>query len=89
MNNMKDVPKYITSIRIQPEDAKNINISIGFEKDGAMMVNFQDTAALEQDSTYINDDAYPNSAIMAHGKYEMWISMFTRHVTPCIDDQSE
>ena len=86
---MKDVPKYITSIQIQANESRNINISLGFEKNGAMMLNFQDTAELEQDSSYINEAAYPNSAIMTHGKYAMWISMFTRHVKPCIDDQLE
>lgn len=86
---MKDAPKYITSIQIQANEAKNINVSLGFEKNGTMMVNFQDTAELEQDSSYINDDAYPNSASQAHGKYAMWLSMFTRHLKPCIDDESE
>ena len=84
---MKEVPKYITSIQIQPNESKNINISLLFEKNGAMMLNFQDTAELGQDSPYINEAAYPNSAIMAHGKYSMWLSMFTRHVKPCFNDQ--
>jgi len=44
----------------------------GFEKNGTMMLNFQDTAELEQDSSYLNEAAYPNSAIMAYGKYAMW-----------------
>lgn len=86
---MKEVPKYITSIQIQADETKNINISLGFEKNGAMMLNFQDTAELGQDSTYMNETAYPNSAIMAYGKYAMWLSMFTRHVQPCNDDQLE
>lgn len=86
---MKDVPKYITSIQIQANESRNINISLGFEKNGAMMLNFQDTAELEQDSSYINEAAYPNSAIIDHGKYAMWLSMFTRHVKPCNDDQFE
>jgi hypothetical protein len=78
---MKEVPKYITSIQIQANG--NLNISLGFEKNGAMILNYQDTAQLDQDSKYINEAAYPNSAIMTHGKYAMWLSMFTRHVNPC------
>jgi len=85
---MKEIPKYITSIQIQANEAGNLNISLGFEKNGAMILNFQDTAELEQDSKYINEAAYPNSAIMTHGKYAMWLSMFTRHVQPCNDDES-
>ncbi len=85
---MKEVPKYVTSIQIQTNEAGNLNISLGFEKNGAMILNFQDTAELDQDSKYINEAAYPNSAIMAHGKYAMWLSMFTRHVQPCNDDES-
>jgi len=77
---MKEVPKYITSIQIQGNETKNLNVSLGFEKNGTIMLNFQDTAELEQDSSYINEAAYPNSAIMTHGKYAMWLSMFTRHV---------
>lgn len=84
---MKEVLKYITSIQIQGNETRNINIALGFEKNGVMMVNFQDTAELGQDSSYINEAAYPNSALMAHGKYTMWLSMFTRHVTPCNNDQ--
>ena len=83
---MKEVPKYITSIQLQANETKNINISLGFEKNGTMMLNFQDTAELEQDSTYLNEAAYPNSAVMVYGKYSMWLSMFTRHVKP-YDDQ--
>ena len=84
---MKEVPKYITSIQIQANEMRNINISLGFEKNGAMMLNFQDTAELEQDSSYLNEAAYPNSAVMVYGKYAMWLSMFTRHVKPHDDDQ--
>jgi len=87
--NMKEVPKYITSIQIQANESGNLSASLVFEENGAMMLNFQDTAELEQDSSYINEAAYPNSAIMAHGKYAMWLSMFTRHVRPCNYDKSE
>ena len=86
---MKEVPKYITSIQIQPNETKNINISLGFEKNGAMMLNFQDTAELEQDSSYLNEAAYPNSAVMVYGKYSMWLSMFTRHVKSCNDNSQK
>jgi len=86
---MKEVPKYITSIQIQANETRNINVSLVFEKNGAMMLNFQDTAELGQDSSYINEAAYPNSAIMVYGKYAMWLSMFTRHVKPYNDDQLE
>lgn len=67
---MKEVPKYITSIQIQANEMRNINISLGFEKNGAMMLNFQDTAELEQDSSYLNEAAYPNSAVMVYGSMQ-------------------
>ena len=38
---MKGVPKYITSIQIQPNETKNINISLVFQENGAMMLIFR------------------------------------------------
>lgn len=84
---MKDVPKYITSIRIETNGTEYISISVGFEKNGVMRLNFQDTARLDQDSRYIYEAAYPNSGIIASGKYELWLSMFTRNIKPSIDDE--
>ncbi len=86
---MKAVPKYITSIQIPAMDTGDLNISLGFEKNGTMMLNYQDTAYLDQDSKYINEAAYPNTGIISYGKYEMWLSMFTRHLKPCNDNELE
>lgn len=77
---MKGVLNCITSIQIQPGNNSNLNVSLGFDKKGAIIVSFQDPAKLEQDTSAINDDAYPNSGLMVFGKYAMWLSMFTRHI---------
>ena len=71
--------RYITSVQIQNQNAELLNISLGFEKNGAMRLYFQDAAELGQDSGYINETSFPNSGLMAQGKYSMWLSMFTRH----------
>lgn len=84
---MENVPKYITSIQIQAKEAENLNVSIGFERNGAMRLCYQDTAELGQDSTYINETAFPNSGILVHGMYSMWLSMFSRHLPQCDDDE--
>ncbi len=78
--------RYITSVQIQNQQAKDINISLGFEKDGAMRLCFQDTAELGQDSNYINETSFPNSGLISYGKYSMWLSMFGRHVRQFFDD---
>lgn len=78
MSNMKNVPRYI--IQIQNQQAEELSISLGFEQNGAMRLCFQDTAELEQDSNYINENSFPNSGLKAYGKYSLWISMFSRHV---------
>ncbi len=77
---MKEVLKCITSIQIQPRNDVNLNVSLGFDNKGNIIVNFQDPAKLEQDTSAINDDAYPNTGLMVFGKYAMWLSMFTRHI---------
>ena len=82
---MKEVPKYITSVKVQNTEM-DMNISLGFEKNGAMRMYFQDTAELEQDQKYINEASFPNSGIMSKGKYSMWLSMFSRHVKPFFED---
>ncbi len=78
--------RYITSIRIQNPQVKDLSVSLGFEKNGVMRLCFQDTVELGQDSNYINETAFPNSGLMSHGKYSMWLSMFTRHVSQSFDD---
>jgi hypothetical protein len=60
--------------------------SLGFEKNGNRRLCFQDTAELGQDSNYINQDSFPNSGLMVHGKYTMWLSMFGRHIQ-AFDDE--
>ncbi len=83
-NNMNKTPRYISSFKIKNLQKKDI--SLGFEKNGAIRLYFQDTAELEQDSNYINETAYPNSGLMVHGKYSMWLSMFSRHVKQSFED---
>ena len=82
---MKEVPKYITSVKVQNTEM-DMNISLGFEKNGAMRMYFQDTAELEQDQKYINEASFPNSGIISKGKYSMWLSMFMRNVKPYVSD---
>jgi len=78
---MKDISKYVTSVRIQTKENNHHNISIGLERNGDMRLCFQDTAELGQNSTYINEASFPNSGILVHGMYSMWLSIFTRHMT--------
>lgn len=80
------VIRYITSVQIQNPKTEHLNISLGFEKSGAMRLYFQDTAELGQDSNYINETSFPNSGLLAHGKYSMWLSMFSRHVRQSFED---
>lgn len=78
----------ITSVQIESDnEGVGLNVSLGFEKNGAMVLNFQDPAEMNQDNNYINKDAFPNSGIMTHGKYSMWLSMFTRHVKTCDNEK--
>ncbi len=83
---MKEVPRYIASIQIQNQQTDQLNISLGFEKNGAMRLCLQDTAELGQDSNYINETSFPNSGLMSHGKYSMWLSMFGRHIKQSFED---
>lgn len=80
-------PRYITSFQVQNSQPDGLNISLGCEGNGTMRLCFQDTAELGQDSNYINESAFPNSGMMAHGKYSMWLSMFGRLVRPLEDDE--
>ncbi len=85
---MKGIPRYITSIQIQAIEENYVKISLGFEKNGTIRLNIQDTSRLDQDSRYMSEAAYPNSGVIAHGKYELWLSMFTRLLRPIVyDDQ--
>ncbi|MCZ7356895.1 MAG: hypothetical protein O8C66_14445 [Candidatus Methanoperedens sp.] len=78
--------KYITSFQIQSQETKHINISLGFERNGSIGLYFQDTAELGQDSNYINETSFPNSGLLASGKYSLWLSMFSRHVKMSFED---
>ena len=86
MNNSKHILKYITSVRVGDRGNDQINVSLGFEKNGSIGMYLQDTAELDQDSTYINEIAFPNSGLLATGKYSLWISMFSRHIQTCMAD---
>lgn len=83
---MKKVPRYLTSVPIQNHQTEFMKISLGFDMNGAMGLYFGDTAELDQDSNYINEASFPNSGLLANGKYSMWISMFTRHILPTFED---
>ncbi len=80
------VPKYIASVQIQNPQSTDLKVSLGFEENGAMRLCFQDTAELGQDSNYINETSFPNSGLISHGKYSMWLSMFGRHARQSFDD---
>lgn len=79
------VPRFIASVQIQNQHAEMLKISLGFERNGAMRLCFQDTVELGQDSGYINENSFPNSGSMLYGKYSMWVSMFTRHTEQTFD----
>ena len=83
---MSKIPRYFSSVKIKNQQKEHQDMSLGFEKNGAMRLYFQDTAELEQDSNYINETAYPNSGLIVHGKYSMWVSMFSRHVKQSFED---
>jgi len=82
---MKCIPKYISSVPIQNQQTQSMKISLGSDKSGTIGLYFGDTSELDQDSNYINEEAFPNSGFIANGKYTMWLSMFTRHIT-CDDE---
>jgi hypothetical protein len=84
---MKCIPKYISSVTIQNQQTQYMKISLGSDKNGTIGLYFGDTSELDQDSNYINEEAFPNSGFIAKGKYTMWLSMFTRHMTSDNDDQ--
>ncbi len=83
---MKQVPRYIASVFIQNQQTKYMNVSLGFDKNGTIGLYFGDTAELNPDSNYINDDSFPNSGLMASGMYSMWLLMFMRHVIQDYDE---
>ncbi len=83
---MNTVPRYFSSVKIKNQQKDYRDISLGFEKNGAMRLYFQDTAELGQNSDYINETAYPNSGLMVYGMYSMWVSMFSRHVKQSFED---
>ncbi|MFZ3060527.1 MAG: hypothetical protein WA102_12430 [Candidatus Methanoperedens sp.] len=83
---MNKIPRYFSSVKIKNQQTEYPDISLGFEKNGAMRLYFQDTAELEQDSNYINETAYPNSGLMVYGMCSMWLSMFSRHVKQSFED---
>ncbi len=83
---MKYIPRYFTSVPIQNQQTKCMNISLGFDKNGDIGVYFQDTVELGQDSNYINEYSFPNCGSLAGGKYSMWLSMFYRHVKTAFED---
>lgn len=83
---MKQVPRYIASVPVQNQHVEHMNISLGFDKNGKMGLYFQDASELGQDSGYINATSFPNSGLLANGKYSMWYSMFSRHVKLYFED---
>jgi hypothetical protein len=54
-----------------------------------MRLYFQDTAELGQDSGYINESSFPNSGLLACGKYSLWLSMFCRHIQTIEEEADE
>ncbi|MDP2841473.1 MAG: hypothetical protein Q8O17_04270 [Candidatus Methanoperedens sp.] len=86
---MKNIPRYIASIPVQNPETEQMNISLGFDETGKIELYCGDTAELGQDSSYINKDSFPNSGLLACGKYSMWLSMFSRHITTSFEDYDE
>ena len=86
---MKDIPRYIASIPVQNPETEQMNISLGFDENGKIGLYCGDTAELGQDSSYINKNSFPNSGLLACGKYSMWLSMFSRHITTSFEDDDE
>ncbi len=77
---MKNIPRYISSVLVNNPENEQMNISLGFDEKGKIGVYFGDTAEMCQDSSYINNDSYPNCGLKASGKYSMWLSMFSRYI---------
>ena len=86
---MKCIPKYISSVPIQNQQTQYMKISLGFDESGTIGVYFGDTSELDQDSNYINEESFPNSGLLANGKYTMWLSMFSRHLKMNCDDEGQ
>ena len=83
---MKQIPRYIASVAVQNQQTEFMKISLGFDKSGKIGIYFGDTSELGQDSNYINEQSFPNSGMLAMGKYTMWISMFSRHINMACED---
>jgi hypothetical protein len=86
---VKNIPRYISSITVQNPETEQMNISLGFDETGKIGLYCGDTSELGQDSSYINKDSFPNSGLLACGKYSMWLSMFTRHIISSFEDNGE
>ena len=86
---MKDIPRYITSIPVQNPETEQMNISLGFDETGKIGLYCGDTTELGLDSSYINKDTFPNCGLLSCGKYSMWLSMFSRHITESFEDNVE
>jgi len=86
---VKDIPRYIASIPVQNPETEQMNISLGFDETGKIGLFCGDTAELGQDSSYLNKNSFPNSGLLSCGKYSMWLSMFSRHITPQFEDDNE
>jgi hypothetical protein len=86
---VKNIPRYVASIPVQNPETEQMNISLGFDETGKIGLYCGDTAELGQDSSYINKDSFPNSGLLACGKYSMWLSMFARHITSSFEDNGE
>ncbi len=84
---MKHIPRYIASVHVQNQQTEYMKISLGFDRNGTIGVYFGDTSELGQDSNYINEEAFPNSGLLARGKYTMWVSMFSRHIKMTGNDE--
>ncbi len=82
---MNQAPRHITSVMIQ-NYGKEKGVSFGYEKNGTMRMYYQDASELGLDSSYINETSFPNRGLIEHGKYSMWISMFSKHIETVVED---
>lgn len=83
---MKNIPRYIASVPVKNSETEQMNISLGYDETGKIGLYCGDTAELGLDSGYINKDSFPNSGLLACGKYSMWLSMFSRYLTTTFED---
>jgi hypothetical protein len=71
-------------------EAMDITMKVFVGTEGHLNICFSETFLAESENEeYINDAAYPNSAEVASDKKDLWMSMFTRHIRPAEESDSD